>query len=149
MVPGVVSELVSNRSAATALFALLVFIHEVLKWLHHPLLKYVMLWHPAVVRHDCLHCSRPKPLPGDSCMYFSPAPVSHETLEASDIQTRFAVVVGAAVVVIGAAAVVVRYAVVVGATVVVVGAAVVVAGAAVVVVGAAVVIVTLIPDTKK
>ena len=34
--------------AAAFLFHL-VLVHGVLKWLHHPLLKYVMLLHPVVV----------------------------------------------------------------------------------------------------
>ena len=43
---------------ATALPLLLVLVHTVLKWLHHPLAKYVMLLHAGSSWHDCLHCSR-------------------------------------------------------------------------------------------
>ena len=53
------SEREVNRMAS-ALSLLLVLLHAVLKWLHHPLAKYVMLWHAGSVAswHDCLHCSR-------------------------------------------------------------------------------------------
>ena len=38
-----VTEPAINLDAATALLLLFVLLHGVLKWLHHPVLKYVML----------------------------------------------------------------------------------------------------------
>jgi len=40
------------------LFAFLTFSHEVLYWLHHPLLKYVMLLQLGLASHDSWHASR-------------------------------------------------------------------------------------------
>ena len=40
-----------------------------------------MLWHPAAFSHDCLHCSTLESFPGDESKYFSPALVSHATLD--------------------------------------------------------------------
>ena len=40
---------------ATAPLLVLVLLQSVLKWLHHPLGKYVMLLHAAPFWHDCLH----------------------------------------------------------------------------------------------
>ena len=76
----VVPESALNRYEV-ALLLLLVLLQNVLKWLHHPVPKYVMLWHPSVSSHDCLHCSRLEPFPGELCMYTSPAFVSHAVLE--------------------------------------------------------------------
>ena len=46
-----------NRMAIASLTNL-VFVHAVAKWLHHVLLKYVMLWQAAVASHDVWHASR-------------------------------------------------------------------------------------------
>merc|ERR1712113_206245 len=72
---GVVGVVV-NRST-TALFLLFVLVHGVLKRLHHPLWKNVMLLHIASSWHAVLHCSIVDPFPGDVSMYSSPAPSSH------------------------------------------------------------------------
>ena len=48
-----------------ALLVTFVFVHSVLKWLHHPLLKNVMLLHPESSSHDFLHAARSETLPGD------------------------------------------------------------------------------------
>ena len=40
--------------------------HSVLKWLHHPLLKYVILLHSASSSHASWHASRLGSFPGDS-----------------------------------------------------------------------------------
>ena len=74
-----------------AFFDFLVLVHDVLKWLHHPLLKYVMLWHSAEFWHDCLHWSKLEPFPGELSRYFSPASVSHTTPTATSPHVRAAV----------------------------------------------------------
>ena len=61
----------------------LMLLHGVLKWLHHPLLKNVMLWHAASAWHDVLHSSRLGSFPGDVGRYFSPAFASQEPLPTS------------------------------------------------------------------
>ena len=48
-----------------ALLADFVSVQPVLKWLHHPLLKNVMLLHPASFSHDFWHAARSETLPGD------------------------------------------------------------------------------------
>ena len=48
-----------------ALLVDFVFVQPVLKWLHQPLSKNVMLWHPASSSHDFLHAARSETLPGD------------------------------------------------------------------------------------
>ena len=63
-----------------ALLSAIVFVHPVLKWLHHPLLQNVMLWHAATSSQDFLHASSPGS--SDTCFddaprYFSPEPASH------------------------------------------------------------------------
>ena len=60
-----------------ALLFVLVRVHAVLKWLHPPRVKYVMLWQPASASHDCWHAARLDTFPGDSCRYTSPAVGSH------------------------------------------------------------------------
>ena len=57
-------EAVVNRMAI-ALLANLVFVQSVLKWLHHPLLKNVMLLHFGSSSHDFLHAVMSETLPGD------------------------------------------------------------------------------------
>ena len=69
-VPSVVGTVVvaaswPNRNTPTARRCGLVLLHSVLKWLHHLLLKYVMLWHCALVSHVFLHCSRFETFPGE------------------------------------------------------------------------------------
>ena len=82
---------VSHRME-TALLLRLWLVHGVLKWLHHPALKYVMLWHSNESSHDFLHSSMLGSFPGDFVMYFSPALVSHSILEPiSDHMPRFLV----------------------------------------------------------
>ena len=53
------------KRMAIALFPHLVFVHSVLKWLHHPLLNNVMLLHPGSFSHDFLHAAMSETLPGD------------------------------------------------------------------------------------
>ena len=53
------------KRMAIALFVVLVFVHSVLKWLHHPLLNNVMLLHPESFSHDFLHAAMSETLPGD------------------------------------------------------------------------------------
>ena len=65
----------------TALPFFLWLVHGVLKWLHHPLLKYVMLWHSAESSHNFLHSSMFGSFPGELSMYNSPALASHSILE--------------------------------------------------------------------
>ena len=48
-----------------ALLVDLVFVQSVLKWLHHPLLKKVMLLHFGSSSHDFLHAAMSETLPGD------------------------------------------------------------------------------------
>ena len=48
MVVAAVVAVIPLQRYDTALLFHLVLVHSVLKWLHHPLLKYVMLLHPAV-----------------------------------------------------------------------------------------------------
>ena len=55
----------------------LVFVHGVLKRLHHLLLKYVKLWHAAKSSHDFLQASMLDTFPGELLMYTSPAFKSH------------------------------------------------------------------------
>ena len=74
----------------TPLLLHLVLLHDVLKWLHHPFCKYVILWQSVVASHDCLHFSRLEPFPGEFCMYTSPAFVSHATLEPTSCHVRAA-----------------------------------------------------------
>ena len=57
-------ETLSNRMEI-ALANRLVFVHAVLKWLHHLSEKNVMLLHPASFSHDFLHASTLESLPGD------------------------------------------------------------------------------------
>jgi len=68
----------------TALLFPLVLVHGVLKWLHHLLLKYVMLLHAGAFSHDVLHCSRLETFPGEFARYASPAPPSHATFEPAE-----------------------------------------------------------------
>ena len=76
--PGGQLAYVTNVRVVPAPF--LPFVHGVLKWLHHPLLKYVMLLHPASSWHDFLHASRFGSFPGEDLRYTSPALVSHTVL---------------------------------------------------------------------
>ena len=64
----------------TALLSAFVFVHSVLKWLHHPPLKNVMLLHAAASSQDFLHASSPDTSFDDEDRYFSPRPVSHAVL---------------------------------------------------------------------
>ena len=48
-----------------ALLVDLVFVQSVLKWLHHPLLKNVMLLHSVSFSHDFLHASMSATLSDD------------------------------------------------------------------------------------
>ena len=48
-----------------ALLAGFVFVHPVLKWLHHPLSKKVMLLHSETSSHDFLHSAMLASTPGD------------------------------------------------------------------------------------
>ena len=81
-----------NRKIS-ALPLLLVLVHGVLKWLHHLLLKYVMLLHAAESSHDFLHWSRSRTFPGELARNTSPASVSHSTLWMALLHTRLHVVV--------------------------------------------------------
>merc|ERR1719174_2338405 len=78
---------------ATAPLLVLVLLQSVLKWLHHPLGKYVMLVHAASFWHDCLHRSRLDCCPDDCPRYFSPAPMSHIVLSPRDVHAPAARVV--------------------------------------------------------
>ena len=60
-----------------ALPSAFVFVHSVLKWLHHPLLKNVMLLHAAASSQDLLHASSSDTSFDDVDRYFSPEPASH------------------------------------------------------------------------
>ena len=60
-----------------ALPSAFVFVHSVLKWLHHPLLKNVMLLHAAASSQDFLHASSSDTCFDDAPRYISPAPASH------------------------------------------------------------------------
>ena len=60
-----------------ALPSAFVFVHPVLKWLHHPPLKNVMLLHAAVSSQDFWHASMFDTSFDDEDRYFSPRPVSH------------------------------------------------------------------------
>ena len=60
-----------------------VFLHGVLKKLHHPLLKYVILLHFRLATHFAWHACRVGSFPGDDEMYTSPASVSHEPLSST------------------------------------------------------------------
>ena len=80
--PGVLVEATFVSSLIeTALLLILWCVHGVLKWLHHPVLRYVMLWHSTEFSHDFLHCSMSVTLTGEFSMYSSPALVSHSILE--------------------------------------------------------------------
>ena len=57
----------------------LVLMHDVLKWLHHPLLKNTMLLHPTSAWHNILHSSTLDTFPGELFRYTSPAFVSQTT----------------------------------------------------------------------
>ena len=46
---------VISRQADKAYLSDVVLLQSVLKWLHHPPVKYVMLLHAASFWHDCLH----------------------------------------------------------------------------------------------
>jgi hypothetical protein len=81
-----------NRKLS-ALPLVLVLVHGVLKWLHHLVLKYVMLLHAAESSHDFLHWSRPRTFPGEFARNTSPASVSHSTLSMGLLHTRLHVVV--------------------------------------------------------
>jgi len=48
-----------------ALLVGFVFVHSVLKWLHHPFSKNVMLLHAATSSHDFLHAAMLGSNPGD------------------------------------------------------------------------------------
>ena len=61
----VVLDITPPKRMAIALFVVLVFVHSVLKWLHHPLLKNVMLLHFGSSSHDFLHAAMSETLPGD------------------------------------------------------------------------------------
>ena len=61
----------------TALLSAFVFVHSVLKWLHHPLLKKVMLRHAAASSQDFLHAFSSDTCFDDAPRYFSPEPASH------------------------------------------------------------------------
>ena len=60
-----------------ALLSSFVFVHSVLKWLHHPLLKKVMLLHAAASSQDFLHASMFDTFFDDVDRYFSPERASH------------------------------------------------------------------------
>ena len=68
----------------------MVLVHDVLKWLHHPLLKYVILLHSASARHRLLHSSTLETLPGELSWYTSPALVSHTALWTCSCTQRMA-----------------------------------------------------------
>ena len=55
---------VPNRKEITLLDDF-VFVHPVLKWLHHPLVKNVMLLQPASFSHDFLHAAMSATFPDD------------------------------------------------------------------------------------
>ena len=79
VVQGVGTGLQANRSTIALPF-FLVLVHGVLKCAHHPVLKYVMLRHPAVSSQDFLHCSRLEAIVEDAFRGTSPAPWLHLTL---------------------------------------------------------------------
>ena len=70
----------TSRQTPTARVWPFTWVHAVLKWLHQPLRKKVMLTHPTSLSHDFLHCSASESLPGDCWRYISPAPASHSAL---------------------------------------------------------------------
>ena len=63
-----------------ALLSVFVFVHPVLKWLHHPPLKNVMLRHAAASSQDFLHAFSSDTCFDDAPRYFSPEPTSHAVL---------------------------------------------------------------------
>ena len=75
---------------ATAPLLALVLLQSVLKWLHHPPVKYVMLLHAASFWHDCLHRSRLGCCPDDCPRYSSPSFELHTTFDPADFHVRFA-----------------------------------------------------------
>jgi hypothetical protein len=87
-----------NRKLS-ALPLVLVLVHGVLKWLHHLVLKYVMLLHAAESSHDFLHWSRLDTFPGELSRYTSPASTSHLTPSMGLVHVHFHI--GAVVVVLG------------------------------------------------
>ena len=72
---------VISRQADNANLSDAVLLQSVLKWLHHPLAKYVMLVHAASFWHDCLHRSRLACCPDDCPRYFSPPAKLHAVFE--------------------------------------------------------------------
>ena len=70
----------TSRQLATAFPIVLILSHGVVKWLHHPFWKNVMLLHSAAASHDALHSSMFEFLPGEPLSYISPALVSHAAL---------------------------------------------------------------------
>ena len=93
VVAGFVVEVVVDTALstnATAFLFFLVLLHGVLKWLHQPLLKYVMLSHAVESWHDFLHWSRLETFPGEFWRYTSPAFVSHSIREPISCHVRFA-----------------------------------------------------------
>ena len=67
LVPMLVAVVVGRTSRIDmALLRNTVAPHSVLKWLHHPLLKYVILLHSASSSHASWHTSRLGSFPGDS-----------------------------------------------------------------------------------
>ena len=71
-----------------ALFMRVVFVHVVLKKLHHVLLKNVMLWHSGSASHFCWHISSEESLPGDCWRYVSPFCVSHSRWSPTSVHVR-------------------------------------------------------------
>ena len=76
----------------------LVFVHGVVKWLHHLLLlKNVILLHSASSSHDFLHASMSFTTPDDLPRQTSPAPALHSVFEPRSVHARIPVDVNVSV----------------------------------------------------
>ena len=69
--------------------------HDVLKWLHHDVVKYDMLLHSWLSIHACLQSSRFVFLPGDDDKYTSSLLVSQTACVATTSHVSTAVVIKA------------------------------------------------------
>ena len=67
--------------------------HDVLKWLHHDVVKYEMLLHSWLSIHACLQSSRFEFLPGDDCKYTSPLSGSQTDCVPATSHVKTAVVI--------------------------------------------------------
>ena len=72
-----------------AFLSALVALHSVLKWLHHPSLKNVMLRHAVAYSQDFLQAFAFDTFFDDAYRYFSPAPASHTAFVNLSIHVKF------------------------------------------------------------